>query len=104
MTRERESDLPVVQPPVDEPSVMDRVRLFGGVGGAILLAILLVQNLKSAEIHFLWMSWDIPLVLALIASAVLGALVWALVGFFRHRAQDAAMRAEVRAERRRDKK
>ena len=100
MTRDREQAQQATQyPEVEGPGVIDRVRLGLGIAGAIVLVIFLVQNLDSTDITFLFWSWSMPLIFALVASAVLGALAWGIVGFFRRRAQDAAMRAEVAADR-----
>ena len=100
MTRDRDQTQQAAEyPEVEGPGVVDRIRLGLGIAGAILLVIFLVQNLDSTEIKLLFWSWDMPLIFALIASAVLGALAWGIVGFFRRRSQDAALRAEVAAER-----
>jgi uncharacterized integral membrane protein len=100
MTRDRGQAQQATQyPEVDGPGMMDRIRLGLGIAGAIVLVIFLVQNLESTTISFLFWEWDMPLIFALIASAVLGALAWGIVGFLRRRAQDAELRAEVAGDR-----
>jgi uncharacterized integral membrane protein len=91
MTRDRTQQV-AEYPEVDRPGVLDRARLGIGVVGALLLIVFLLQNLQDSEINFLWFSWDMPMVFALVASAVLGALAWGIVGFVRRRARAAALR------------
>jgi uncharacterized integral membrane protein len=104
MTRDRNQSQDLAEPDEEQPGLTDRIRLFGGLGGALLLLLFLVQNLQKSEIRFLWFSWDMPTIFALIASAVLGALGWGVVGFFRRRAADAQLRAQIEADRARGKK
>lgn len=100
MTRDRDEVQQMAQQPqVDEPGVVDRIKLGLAVAGAILLVILLIQNLDTATIKFLFWSWDMPLIFALFASALLGAITWGIAGFFRGRARESRIRAEIRAER-----
>jgi uncharacterized integral membrane protein len=99
MTRDRDQRQQAAEyPEVEGPGVLDRVRLGIGIVGALLLVLFLLQNLQDAEINFLWFTWDMPMVFALVASAVLGALAWGIVGFFRRRSQDSALRARIEAE------
>jgi uncharacterized integral membrane protein len=93
-------------PPVEERSLLGQIRLWGGLAGVALLAVFLVQNLDDARVNFLWFDWDIPLIFALIASAILGALASMLFGFFRSRAREADIQARValRREQERERK
>lgn len=49
-----------------------------GVLGVLLLVVLF-QNLGSAPISVLFWSWDLPLLVVMLASAAAGALLGALV-------------------------
>lgn len=100
MTRDRDqAQQATPYPEAEGPGIIDRIRLGIGVVGAILLVIFLLQNLDSTKIKVLFWSWDMPLIFALIASAVLGALAWGIAGFFRRRAKEAELRADIAADR-----
>ena len=48
------------------------------VGGGIILALLILfflQNLQSTDINFLWFTWSMRVIWALLGAAVGGALV-----------------------------
>src|SRR3990172_1321912 len=87
----------------EERSFLGQIRLWGGIAGAALLVLFLVQNLQEAEVNFLWFEWNVRLIFALIGSAVLGAIASMLIGFFRRRSQQAEMRAQLRRERERQR-
>jgi uncharacterized integral membrane protein len=85
-------------------SLFGQIRLWLGLIGAGLPVLFLVQNLDEVDVDFLWFEWQVPMIAALIAAAVLGALTSMLLGFFRRRGQEARVRAEVAAERARERK
>ena len=87
----------------EERSFLGQIRLWGGIAGAALLVLFLVQNLQEAEVNFLWFEWNVRLIFALIGSAILGAIASMLIGFFRRRSQQAEMRAQLRRERERER-
>ena len=54
--------------------------------GMVLLVVVLVfilQNLKSVRVHFLWVTWTIPLAVDLLLATVLGALIMFTAGSLR---------------------
>lgn len=91
------------QPAVEQRSLVGQIRLWGGIGGAALLVLFLVQNLDDARVRFLFWKFDIPLIFALIASAILGAVAVQVFGFFRRRAKEAALRERAAFQRERDR-
>jgi uncharacterized integral membrane protein len=103
MDDERERVGAIEAEPADERTFLGQVRLWGGLIGAALLLLFLLQNLQEAKVNFLWFEWQVRLVFALVGSAVLGAVTSLLVGFIRRRAQRAArnMRAATGDERER---
>ena len=74
-----------------------QIRLWGGLGAGALLVIFLLQNLQRVEVNFLWMSYDIRMVYALLATAALGAFTAVSVGFLRGRARASRLRREATA-------
>jgi uncharacterized integral membrane protein len=66
------------------------VRLIAGGVGVAVFVLFLLQNLQDAEINFLWFDWNIPVVFALLASAVFGAI--AALAFTTLRARRRAAR------------
>ncbi len=90
----------------DERSLFSQVRLWGGVAGAALLVLFLIQNLQRVDVNFLWFEWHVRLIFALIGSAVLGVFASMLFGFIRRRSQAAERRtkADQEAARERAKK
>lgn len=84
-------------------SLGGQIRLWGGLAGAALLLLLLFQNLNRTDVTFLFWEWEVPLVLALVLAAALGALAAQVFGYFRRRAKEAELR-ERAAARRDDKK
>ena len=51
---------------------------YGLIVAAILLAILILQNLQEVEVDFLFIHSTIPLIFALLLAGALGALIgWA---------------------------
>jgi uncharacterized integral membrane protein len=105
MSRERipEPDEAPHLPPVEERTLLGQIRLWGGIAGAGLLVLFLLQNLQEVEINFLWFEWNIRLIFGLVVSAVLGALASMLFGFFRRRAQAAERRQQLALDRERSK-
>ena len=67
----------------------DGVRLSGGaiasLTGVGLLVIFMLQNTESVRLDFLFWSFTWPLWLLIVASAVLGALVWFGLGCWAYR-------------------
>lgn len=54
--------------------------------GMILLIVVLIfilQNLESVRVHFLWVTWTIPLAVDLLLATVLGALIMFSAGSLR---------------------
>ena len=90
--------------PVEEPrSLGSQIRLWGGLLAGALLVVFLLQNLQKVEINFLWFQWHARMIVALIVTAFLGAIMTLMVGFFRRRGQQARLRAQVAAERGRER-
>lgn len=46
----------------------------------VLLLIFILQNTRSVTVHFLGLSWGVPLGVAMLFSAIVGALLVALPG------------------------
>ena len=80
----------------DERSLMDNLKLGGGIAGALLLILFLIQNSEEARINVLWMEFQMPLFFALLLAAVLGAFASMLFGFFRRRARRVERREDRR--------
>jgi uncharacterized integral membrane protein len=78
-------------------SLASQIRLWGSVGAGGLLVVFLLQNLQTVNVHFLWMTFDIKMVFALLIAAALGALTTVSVGFLRGRARAARERRELAA-------
>ena len=54
--------------------------------GMVLLIVVLIfilQNLKSVRVHFLWVTWTIPLAVDLLLATVLGGLIMFSAGSLR---------------------
>jgi uncharacterized integral membrane protein len=103
MARAEEREGIQQQPLEPEASLGDRVKLAGAFAAGAALVLFLLQNLQEVDVNFLWMEWHIQMVAALVAAAILGALTTMLIGFFRRRSHDAAMRQQVALERARKK-
>jgi uncharacterized integral membrane protein len=73
------------------------IRFWGGMGAGALLVLFLLQNLQEVQVDFLWWSYEIQMVFALLIAAVLGAVTALFFTFMRRRA-----RRQERRERRRD--
>jgi uncharacterized integral membrane protein len=86
--------------PVAERSVAENVRLGLGVALLAALALFFAQNFDDAKISFLWFDREMPLVVALLISALFGSLATWLLVALRGRAErkrqeamfDSAMR------------
>ena len=63
----------------DLPKKEDRGwKTYALVAAAVLLAILILQNLQEVEVRFLFVNTTIPLIFALLIVGALGALIgWA---------------------------
>lgn len=81
----------------DERSVADTIRLGLGIALALALALFFIQNFDDADINFLWMERSIPLVFALLISAVIGGLVTWLLLALRGRSARKERELELRA-------
>jgi uncharacterized integral membrane protein len=90
--------------PTKERSLGSQIRLWGGLAGAALLLLLLFQNLNRTDVTFLFWEWEVPLVLALIIAAVLGAVAAQVFGYFRRRAKEAELLERAAARRDGDKR
>ena len=62
-----------------------RVRMIAGAVVLGLLILFLLQNLQSTDIHFLWFTWSIGVIWALLGAAVGGALVMMVASTVRRR-------------------
>ena len=100
MADEGKQGVPSGVSPEDERSLAENIRLWSGIAALALLALFFVQNFGQAEIRFLFFSWEMPLVFALLISAGVGAIASWLFGTLRGRAErrrqdelfDAAMK------------
>jgi uncharacterized integral membrane protein len=89
-----------VEPPVEERSTIENLRLGGGAALVAALVLFFAQNFGEANVNFLWFDWELPLVFALLISALFGALATWLFTTLRGRAErkrqeaifDSAMR------------
>jgi uncharacterized integral membrane protein len=66
-------------------SKKDTVRLIAGAVLLVLLVLFVVANTDKTKIDFLVTDVDLPLILVLAVTAVLGALVYELFRFRRNR-------------------
>jgi uncharacterized integral membrane protein len=100
MADERKPAVPPGVSPEDERSLAENVRLWGGIGALALLVLFFVQNFDKAEISFLFFSWEMPLVFALLISAAIGAAASWLFSTLRGRAarrrQDELLDAAIK--------
>lgn len=61
---------------------MTTLRSFFIVALGIALLLLVVQNTASVRAHFLWYSAEMPVILLLVATALVGFLLGLLVAMF----------------------
>ncbi len=64
------------------------------LSGGALLVILVFQNTEDVTIDFLFWSFDLPLWLFTVATALLGALVWFGLGVVRRHRRRKARRED----------
>lgn len=64
------------------------------LSGGALLVILVLQNTEDVTIDFLFWSFDLPLWLFTLATALLGALVWFGLGVVRRHRRRKARRED----------
>lgn len=57
--------------------------LSAGLFFLVVVLVFILQNLKSARVHFFWATWTIPLAVDLLLAAVLGGLLMFAVGSLR---------------------
>lgn len=62
------------------------------ITGVGLLLIFILQNRETVELHFLFWTFDWPLWLLILASALLGALAWFGLGMLRRHQRRKARR------------
>ena len=65
---------PPATPQPVEMSLLERVRLYGGLAVLGLLVLFCLQNLQEAELRFLWFEWETRVIWALLLSATFGAV------------------------------
>lgn len=76
------------------PTRWSQVKMWSGLAALVALGIFFAQNLQDVEIHFLWWTRDLPMILALALSAAAGAVVmWGLTTLRRRSAASAARAA-----------
>ena len=83
-----EAGTPSIEPRVR--SGLSRGAVVKAIPGAVLAVVAVVfsvQNLDSIDVDFLAWSFDLPLVLIMVISAVVGVVLWELVGYLRSRRQ-----------------
>ena len=68
-----------------ETSTSARVKMIAGFVVLGLLILFLLQNLQSTDIHFLWFTWSMRVIWALLGAAVGGALVTIVASTVRRR-------------------
>jgi uncharacterized integral membrane protein len=55
-------------------STGDWIKLGGGLAGGGALILFFLQNLQEVSVNFLWFEWNLALIWALLAAAILGAV------------------------------
>jgi uncharacterized integral membrane protein len=89
-----------MEAPEEQRTTIDNVRIGAGVALVAALVLFFAQNFEEANIDFLWFDWEMPLVFALLISALFGSLATWLFTRLRGRAErkrqealiDSAMR------------
>ena len=71
-------------------------RTIAALCGVALLLIFMIQNHNNVSLDFLVWSFKLPLWLVILASAVLGAIVWVGLGVLRRHRRRVARREERR--------
>ena len=72
---------------VSERSATDTVRIGIAIALTAALVLFFAQNFDEAKISFLWFDWEMPLVVALLISALIGAAAALLFSTLRGRAR-----------------
>jgi uncharacterized integral membrane protein len=49
----------------------------------VVVLVFILQNLRSVRVHFLWVTWTIPLAVDLLLATVLGGLIMFSAGSVR---------------------
>jgi uncharacterized integral membrane protein len=82
----------------EEPGrgLFGNIRFWGGIGAGGLLVLFLLQNLQTVEVNFLWFSYDVRMVFALLLAAALGAITFFFLGVMRRRARRKERREDRR--------
>jgi uncharacterized integral membrane protein len=73
--------------PVEERTLGDNLRLAGGAALVLVLVLFFAFNFESTDIDFLVFDVEMPLVFALLASAILGGIATWLFTTLRGRAE-----------------
>ena len=68
-----------------ETSTSARVKMIAGFVVLGLLILFLLPHLQSTDIHFLWFTWSMRVIWALLGAAVGGALVMMVASTVRRR-------------------
>jgi uncharacterized integral membrane protein len=67
----RQTTTPMEQ--VEERDFLDQVKIGAAVIGIVALVLFFVQNQTNVPIHFLWMTWHVSMIVALVVTTALGA-------------------------------
>ena len=86
------------QPSGSQPGPQEKSGLgfgaYASLTGAALLLIFMLQNRQDVRIHFLFWHVSLPLWFIILASALVGAIIWLGIGVLRrHRRRVARRRA-----------
>ena len=85
-TQAHERGRPILSDDGTERSTRATIKTIAGVIVIALLVLFLFQNLQTTEIHFLWFSWSMRVIFALLGAAIGGALATVALQWFRRRA------------------
>ena len=83
------------QPPPAEKSGRSAGAIASLVGAGLLLVFML-QNRQNTPVHFFFWRVDLPVWFIILASALLGAVIWLGFGVFRRHRRRVARRRERR--------
>ena len=82
---------PAPQPPPAEKSGLSAGAI-ASLAGAGLLLVFMLQNRQDTPVHFFFWRVDLPVWFIILASALLGAVVWLGFGVLRRRRRRVARR------------
>lgn len=63
----------------EEPARRVSARLVASLIGLGLLILFLLQNLQEVEVNFLWFTWNVAMIWALLLAAIIGIVVGLLI-------------------------